>query len=170
MVCTRTRLEHVLQVQPLLFSYTTGTEEMPPTFTIKSKRGSSIASGSFYVTGSSCSISLSARVTYEITCTAGTVVGSIAQRWYRDGSAVAKKSGTSMCGLQSEVYYQDESGNSNNCSWVLAFCHFNSSLMGAYTCRPSLDYNRTLIIEESKSVPVQQLVVIDSLLQVTLAL
>ena len=77
-------------------------------------------------------------------------MGSIDQRWYRDGSAVIKKTGTSMCGSQPEVYYHDESGNSNN--WVLTFCNFSSSLMGTYTCRPSINYNRTLITEESKSV------------------
>ena len=135
-------------LQPLLFSYTTAA--MPSAFTIKSTRGSSEASGSFSVTGSSRSISLSAGITYEITCTSGTVVGSIAQRWYRDGSAVTKKIGMSMCGSQSEVYYHDESGNSNN--WVLTFCNFSSSLMGSYTCSPSPNDNRTLIIGESKSV------------------
>ena len=78
------------------------------------------------------------------------MVGSIAQRWYRDGSAVVKKVGTSMCGSQSEVYYQDDSGSSIN--WVLTFCHFSSTLMGSYTCKPSPDYNKTLIIEESECV------------------
>ena len=134
-------------IQPLLFSYTTAATPSP--FMIKSARDLSMASGTFHVTGKSRSISLSAGVTYEITCTSGTVVGSIAQRWYRDGSAVTKI-GMSMCGSQPEVYYHDESGNSNN--WVLMFCHFSSSLMGTYTCRPSPDYNRTLIIGESKRV------------------
>ena len=134
----------------ILFFYTTGTAATPSTFIIKSTRDSSMASGTFHVTSGSRSISLSAGVTYEITCTAGTVVGSIAQRWYRDGSAVTKKTWASMCGSQPEVYYHDESGNSNN--WVLMFCHFSASLMGMYTCRPSPDYNRTLIIEESEYV------------------
>ena len=118
-------------------------------FTIKELQGAS--SGSFDVTGARRNIHLAAGLTYEITCKAGSVPGHVDQRWYRNGSAIEKRNiaGAAACNLQTEVFYRDEEGNSNH--WILTFCHFDSILAGSFTCQPSSDYNKTLIIVEGEA-------------------
>ena len=104
--------------------------------------------GSFDVTGTQRDIHLTTGLTYEITCKAGDVPGlSVEQRWYKDGSAVQKREESAVCSSSlTEVFYNDDVDNSNH--WVLRFCNFDTTLAGSFTCRPSSDYNKTLIVRE----------------------
>ena len=108
------------------------------------KRGAAL--GSFDVTGAQRNIRLTTGLTYEITCKAGGVPGSVDQRWYRDGSAVEKREDSSTCSSLTEVFYKDDVDNSNQ--WFLTFCNFDTTLAGSFTCRPTLNYNKTLIVTE----------------------
>ena len=103
---------------------------------------------SFDVTGAQRDIHLTTGLTYSITCKAGDVPGlSVEQRWYKDGSAVQKREESAVCSSSlTEVFYNDDVDNSNH--WVLRFCNFDTTLAGSYTCRPSSDYNKSLIISE----------------------
>ena len=103
--------------------------------------------GSFDVTGAQRDIHLTTGLTYEITCKAGDVPGLVDQRWHRDGVAVEKRGESAVCSSSlTEVFYNDDVDNSNQ--WVLRFCNYDTTLAGSYTCRPSSDYNKSLIISE----------------------
>ena len=103
--------------------------------------------GTFDVTGAQRDIHLTTGLTYSITCKAGGTPGLVDQRWYRDGVAVDKRGESAVCSSSlTEVFYNDEVDNRNH--WVLKFCNFDTTLAGSYTCRPSSDYNKSLIISE----------------------
>ena len=143
----------ILSVVPVI----TAASTVPSgTFTIKELQGAAL--GNFDVTGAQRNIHLTAGLTYEITCKQGSIPGLVDQRWYRDGSAVEKRNVGAACSSQTEVFYSDEVGNSNH--WILTFCHFDSTLAGSFTCRPSSDYNKTLIIGEGEAHTAARVVIL----------